>query len=123
MNQANISNVLGMEPELLAKWIECNFIKEIPITLETADDLKAAGILLGKLTNIYAYLMSLSTYAKLAVKEEKRKATKDSKEELNKSMSRRDIIDDYVSIVKMQYSAVSRMITVKKQIDDEMRMV
>jgi hypothetical protein len=116
-----MSNILNMEPELLAKWIESNFIKEIPISLETADDLKNAGLLLGKLTNIYAYLMSLSTYAKLMVKEEKRKGSK--KEDVDKCISRRDIIDDHVSIIKMQYNAVSRMITVKKQIDDEMRMI
>ena len=46
-----------------------------------------------------------------------------SKEEINDCIDRRDILDSFANTVKLQYTAVSRMITVKKQVDDELKML
>ena len=76
---------------------------------------------MGKLTNIYSYLVSLSLFAKLKVREAKKDKT--NKEEIDKAVDRKEIITSYADIIKCQYNAVSRMVTVKKQIDDEMHMI
>ena len=119
----NISylNVLSMKPKELAIWLEENYACDIPTIIETLDDLKNAGILLGKLTNIYSFIMSMATFAKLSVRDSKRAGL--TKDEINDCIDRRDILDNYAATVKMQYTAISRMITVKKQIDEEMKMM
>lgn len=115
------SNLLNMKPKDLMIWIEKNYSCDIPTVIETVDDLKNAGVLLGKLTNIYSYLMSMATFAKLSVRESKKMGL--TKDEVNDCIDRRDILDNYAATVKMQYTAISRMITVKKQIDEEMKMI
>ena len=117
----NYMDVLSMDPKSLMIWLESNFSCDIPTTIETVDDLKNAGMLLGKLTNIYSYLMSMSTFAKLSVRESKKSGL--SKDDINECIDRRDILDSYAATIKMQYTAISRMITVKKQIDEEMKMI
>lgn len=113
--------ILKMEPKSLMNWLVENFKTEIPIQLDTVQDMETAGRLLGKLTNQYAYLVSLATYAKLAVREEKRKGAS-NKVASDNMIDRRDAIQNMADIIKMQYQAVSRMITVKKEINAELHM-
>ena len=120
-NTAQFENILKMEPADLLIWLEENCSEEIPTTVTNIEDLKRAGELLGKLTNIYSYLVSLGMFAKLQVRETKKDKT--NKEEIDKSVDRKDIINSYAEVVKCKYNAVSRMVTVKKQIDDEMKMI
>lgn len=117
----NINNLLTLPPEQLAIWLNQNYLEQIPITVETVDDLRHAGTLLGTLANTYSYVKSIATFAALAVKEAKRK--KQEKTIIDDAISRRDILDTFADTLKIQYNAISRMITVKKQIDDEMRMI
>ena len=113
--------ILKMEPKSLMNWLVENFKTEIPIQLDTVQDMETARRLLGKLTNQYAYLVSLATYAKLAVREEKRKGAS-NKVASDNMIDRRDAIQNMADIIKMQYQAVSRMITVKKEINAELHM-
>lgn len=117
----NINTILAMQPEALAIWLDKNFLDTIPTGIETTDDLRRAGELLGKLANIYSYIMSITTFAKLAVREAKRRG--DSKDDINDCIARRDVLDSFTEVIKTQYNAVSRMITVKKQVDEEIKMV
>lgn len=120
-NTAQFENILTLDPADLLIWLNENFLENIPTTVTNIEDLKRSGELLGKLTNIYSYLSSLSLFAKLKVREAKKDKT--NKEEIDKAVDRRDIITTYAETVKCQYNAVSRMVTVKKQIDDEMKMI
>lgn len=123
-NQQNIGqfdNILSLDPDDLLIWLQNNYSEDIPTSITSVDDLKHAGEMLGKLTNIYSYLVSLSLFAKLRVRENKK--NKVEKEEVDKSVDRKEIITTFAENIKMQYTAISRMITVKKQIDDEMRMI
>lgn len=117
----NINNVLEMKPEALAVWLNQNYLEQIPISLETVEELKAAGTLLGKLANTYSFVKSIGMFANLAVRDSKRK--KLDKAIIDENISRRDVLDTFADTIKIQYNAVSRMITVKKQVDDEMRMI
>lgn len=116
-----ISNVLSMEPEKLAIWLNENYSFQIPVVIETADDLRSAGRLMGNLTNTYSYIMSISTFAGLAVREAKR--NKLDKSVIDDCIARRDLIKDFADTIKFQYNAVSRMITVKQNIDEELKMI
>lgn len=114
-------NVLSFEPSELLLWLRENCSHEIPEKINTAQDLIEAGELISKLTSTYSYIMSLFLYAKIAVRDAKK--NKLSKEEINDCIDRRDILDSFANTVKLQYTAVSRMITVKKQVDDELKML
>ena len=120
-NSAQFDNILNMEPASLLLWLNKNFLEDIPTTLETTQDLKKAGELLGRLTNIYSYLISMSLFAKLKVREAKK--NKIEKDEIDKCVDRKEIISQFAETIKCQYNAISRMVTVKKQIDDEMKMI
>ena len=118
---AQFENILSLDPADLLAWLNDNYLETIPTTVTNIEDLKRSGELLGKLTNIYSYLTSLALFAKLKVREVKKDKT--NKEEIDKAVDRKEIINSFAEMIKCQYNAVSRMVTVKKQIDEEMRMI
>ena len=120
-NNSQFENILSLDPADLLAWLNDNYLETIPTTVTNVEDLKRSGELLGKLTNIYSYLTSLALFAKLKVREVKK--DKANKEEIDKAIDRKEIINSFAEMIKCQYNAVSRMVTVKKQIDDEMRMI
>lgn len=117
----DFSDLYLISVENLNKWLDNRFYVQIPNGLETIDDMKTAGKLLGQLTNDYAYLVQLLSRAKAYVRAEKRKG-KDAKISYEDMIDKRDAIDEMTSVVKMQYQAVSRMITVKQDIQNELNM-
>lgn len=120
-DNAQFENILSLDPADLLAWLNDNYLETIPTTVTNIEDLKRSGELLGKLTNIYSYLTSLALFAKLKVREVKKDKT--NKEEIDKAVDRKEIINSFAEMIKCQYNAVSRMVTVKKQIDEEMRMI
>jgi hypothetical protein len=120
-NTDQFENILSLDPEDLLQWLNSNFLEDIPVTVTNIEDLKKAGQMLGELTNIYSYLVSLSLFAKLKVREVKR--NKESKDVIDKAVDRKEIINSFADTIKCKYNAVSRMVTVKKQIDEEIKMI
>lgn len=143
MKTAN--EILGMEPIALINWLNTEFEINLPLSLETIEQMKEAGQLLSKTINIYSYLMSMSSYAKIAVREKKRESDKCSKElkankdktleeeltlkannakiEYENMVDRKEAIENAADIANKQYNAISRMITVKKEINTELQML
>ena len=115
------SDLYSISVDNLIKWLDKRFYYSIPKGLESIDDMKVAGRLLGQLSNDYSYLAILLSYAKAFVRTEKRKG-KDFKLSYEDMIDKRDIIDEMTSVVKMQYQAISRMITVKHDIQEELNM-
>ena len=103
----------------LMEYIENNYFVILPEGIITAEDLSDAGKMLGHLTNSYSYLANQSEYAKIVVREKKGKIPK---EEYQTLMGKRDVIERGAETVKLQYQALSRMITVKQEINHELRM-
>ena len=112
--------ILKLSPVELLFELEKEYIKKIPCSIETSEDLKAAGKMLCELTNSYSYLMSLNTLADMQLRNAK--ARKEDKEMIADMTSRRDAIKNAVEIIKFQYAGLSRAITVRKQVDEEMKM-
>lgn len=115
----NRRNLLDMDIYELMEYIENEFFVILPNGLISTEDLEFAGKMLGTLTNSYSYLANQSEYAKIVVREQKGKIPK---EEYQTLMGKRDIIERGAETVKMQYQSLSRMITVKQEINHELRM-
>lgn len=90
-------------------------------TIECSEDLVNAGKIIGKITGYYSFLMAAYMEAKLNVRLAKQE--KLSKETIAARIDKRDILKDYSDILKMQYTSISRMITIKKQVDEELKML
>ena len=76
---------------------------------------------MGKLANDYVYLTTLSGYARNYVRQIKRKG-KDYTHEYEDMMDKRTSLEELASAVKIQYQAVSRLLTVRMAIHDENNM-
>lgn len=116
----SIQDILQMKPTELADWLQTTYIKPLP-TPSSSQEFVKYNYLLGELANVYAFLSGLLVASKISVRDSKRRGL--SKEEVDDCIDRRDTIDAYLGIIKMQYNAFSRMITVQKNADDEMRMM
>lgn len=115
------NNILNMNSSELLHWLNENCSVNIPERVENTEDLKASGELIGKITGYYSFLMSIYLNAKIEVRAAKR--NKLPKEEIDEYIDRRDILKEYTDMLKLQYTSISRMITVKKQVDEELKML
>lgn len=115
----NFNQMLELNSYELIEYINHDHFLTLPEVILTVDDLQEVGMMLPKLINSYTFLASFGEYAKIMVRNKKGKITKDEMQEL---MGKRDIITQAADTVKMQYNALSRMITVKQEINNELRM-
>lgn len=115
-----VNQILMMPPMDLVKYLDANYSKPLP-TPKSSREFAEHNNLLGEIANSYVFLNSLHAVASIVVRDAKR--NKKSKEEQDNAVSRRDIIEAYVKNLNMQYTAFSRMITVRKQADEELRML
>lgn len=114
------SEIFNMNPSELNEWLINTFSCEVPTCIDSIDEFQRAGNLLGELTNKYTYLASVLTFLKIEVKNSKRKGKGIDAEDM---MLRRDAFQSMTDIVKQQYNAVSRIITVKQEINNELKML
>ncbi len=112
------NEIMDMEPEQLNNILYERCVFDVPLDLETIEDMTFAGNLMGKLTNMYSYLSQQLNYLKIATKMVKGK-DKNMHEQM---MIRRDVVDAFVDVVKQQYNYVSRLITVKQMKNFELKM-
>ena len=123
MNAKTYTEILSMEPLELQNWItkEFELTKEIPTDISSVEDMQNASHMIGTFTNRLSYLTALGVYAKMCVRQEKRKG-KENKSNADDMIDRKYAIDKAAEIVKQQYNTVSRMITVKQEINKELYM-
>ena len=120
ITNGNVSQILSMDPIALTNWLNESFVKPLPFP-KSSQEFKENNYLLGELANTYACLSGVHAVAKIMVRDAKKKDL--SKDEINDCIDRIDTIDEFLNIIKMQYNAFSRMITVQKNADEEMRML
>ena len=89
---------------------------DIPEGINSQDDLAQIEYYLGRLGNDYAYLIELLSYSRNYVRRLKRDGHKEKSEDL---MDIRDGIESMASAVKLRYQAVSRLLTIHEQRNDE----
>ena len=114
-------DIYDFTPEELLVWLESKFYIKIPSSLESMFDMQEASRLISKLSNDYTYLTILASYSRIYVRNEKRKG-KDFKSIYEDMIDKKEIINDVASAVKQQYQAISRMVTIKKEINEELKL-
>lgn len=116
----NWNNIAETDPEELLKSMKENFTTKLPVQVESVEDLQNAQKLLSKLASQYSFLTAVA----VEVKGIKRRIKRDkaAKEKVDDMMEREEILTAYCDSVKMNYNAVSRMITIRQQIYDEYKM-
>ena len=119
---AKDSQILSMNPVELALWLEENYTYETPINIDSIDEMKEAGRMLSKISNSYAYIATLASLAKVMIPVKKKKG-KENKENSEDMIDRRDLLQNKADVLKLQYQTISRMITVKQEINAEMKMM
>ena len=92
---------------------------EIPTEITSVEAMTKAGTLLGELTNRYSYLTSLHMLVKAICRLYK----KQSKELWDEMVAKRDALEDALKMTLQQYSAISRMISTKQEINKEINML
>ncbi len=110
---------LELDPYEMIEVLTNEYVVTLPSKIETIDDMNGAEELLLKLTNNYAYLNSLAAYAKIKSRDAKRSMTKLEYEDY---IDKKEIITRMVDVVKQQYNAISRAVTIKIENNREMNM-
>lgn len=108
-----------MDPEELNADLIEEYVHEIPTSIDTIEDMAKIGKLMGMLTNNYSYLLAVLNTFKIWTKIAK--ASEDKVAYTNMAM-RRDSVEAIVSILQQQYNALSRLITIKQEINNELKM-
>lgn len=124
MREAKVtpSSLFTMSVDDIVKAVSARVLHDIPENEEKSnDDLAKIEGMLARLANDYAYLVTLAGYARNYVRRLKREG-KDSKEMYEDMMDKRTVIEEMADAVKLQYQAVSRILTVKTYSMDQQDM-
>ena len=95
----------------------CTF--DIPKRVETIEDMQQASNILGRIGPIYAWLINMEMRANI----NKRRLKKDNKEDYEKALIQEAVFSAFGKQVNIIYNTVSRMVTIKQQINQELRML
>lgn len=111
-------NLFTMSNTEIVDKLRDTVIEDIPKGIKSDKDLERLEYLLGKLANDYVYLVSMTNYARNYVRQLKRKG-KEFQVEYEDMMDKRDTLESIASAVKLQYQSVSRMLTIKIELEGE----
>ena len=90
----------------------------IPDKINTKADMEAAQGLMLKLTGDIAFLLALSSYAKIETSRVKRLGIKD---ETQDAIDKKEMIANFLDALKQQYNGVSRAVTINISNNEEMK--
>lgn len=117
-NKPTPNNLFTMSNSDLLNNLRDVVLVDIPNGVNSEGDLKRIEYLLGKLANDYSYLITLTGYARNYTRQLKRQGA-DFKHDYEDMLDKRDTLESIAGAVKLQYQAVSRMLTTKIQIGEE----
>ena len=110
--------LLEMEPIDLLKYLEDNFLMEIPSEVLNAEDMETCSRVLLKASSSYSYLVTLLSYAKIATRNAKRSGDKTFYEDM---VDRKEVIQNMTDMVKQIYTGVSRAVTIHIENNNELK--
>lgn len=115
-----ISEILQLEPADLLEYLYCNFSADIPQKIETVQELEQSSLLLAFFTNSYVFLSNASMLADIKTRSLRKKGA--GKFEIDEAIAKKKILEKYSEMMQKSYNTVSRMITVKQSINEELHM-
>ena len=119
MHQLGYENILKMRPEKQLQWLLAQFPATGLEGIETLDDMHLAAKELMRYTGYYTYLCALLSLAKLMTRAAKQSG---DRKEYEDYVDKKELISHMTDSVKQQYSAISRALTVRHEINAELRM-
>jgi len=119
-NISCIQDVLDISPTALTELINKDYLIEIPVSCETIEDLNEINKLLPIVVNKYSFLISIASFLKVRIRAEKRANHKEISEDL---IDKSAVINNAIESLKMAQKTLSRMVTIKNLINEEMKMV
>lgn len=113
-------DILAMEPFDMIKYLTSAYDFSIPESIETIEDMENAAALLSRFTAHYTYLTQLTLLANIKKREARRLGI--PAPELDDACMREQILEKFADLAKTAYQTVSRLLTIKQQINLELRL-
>ena len=111
--------ILALPMEELLVYLN-QLIKFDPLPqVETIEDLQRASRILGKLGPLYSWLTNMELMTNI----QKKKYKKEDKEKYEEWMLKESVFNSYAKQVNIMYNTISRMVTIKQQVNQELRML
>lgn len=117
----NYKTYLEMSPLSLLENLSKTFLYKVDETIETPADLQKISGILVQTTNEFSFLSQLLNYAKFDCRYYKRLG-KDYKTQYEDAIDRREVVHSILDAVELRYKTLSRMITIKQEINKELKM-
>lgn len=118
--ELSFDKILSMSTVELAQKIANDLSEPIMEKCETVDDLNIICNKMPNLVNKYSYLLAAESFLKAKNREAKRLG---NKEELADIIDKSFIIHNAAEICKTKQKTLSRLVTIKQMINDEIQMI
>ena len=115
----SMEELLSMPPEELMAAASNRFKLDLPPSIDTVDNLNKLAKLMSKSISEYSYLINMAQIARMRKRALKRSGA--DKFTVEDALTREEIFTNYAEIMKDAYQAASRMITVKQEINEELK--
>lgn len=115
----SMEELLSMPPEELMAAASNRFKLDLPPSIDTVDNLNKLAKLMSKSISEYSYLINMAQIARMRKRALKRSGV--DKFTVEDALTREEIFTNYAEIMKAAYQAASRMITVKQEINEELK--
>lgn len=115
----SMEELLSMPPEELMTAASNRFKLDLPPSIDTVDNLNKLAKLMSKSISEYSYLINMAQIARMRKRALKRSGA--DKFTVEDALTREEIFTNYAEIMKAAYQAASRMITVKQEINEELK--
>lgn len=117
----NCNDYLEMEPVQLLEVLTDTFIIDIPEEIDDVTTLQNVSKLMSETINAYSFLVQLYCLSKISTRHYKRLGSS-AKKEYEDAVDRKEIIKNILDAVLLRYKVLSRMVTIKQEINEELNM-
>lgn len=114
------AEMLQMEPQELLNYITATCVVTIPISIENPDEERVAADSLAKASAYYSFLSPLRMQARILKRTLKQQGA--DKYTVEAMLTREEIFDMQMQVMQQTYNTISRLFTVKAQLNKEFEM-
>ena len=116
----NWNTISTISVDSLRAELRTNYAVSLPEEIISIDDMYAVQKLLSRYSANYSFLSAMEIEAKSMKRKAKRE--KAGKEIIESYLEKEELFHTYAENMKMAYSSLSRMISVRQQINEELKM-